>query len=212
MNRSALASSARRMPIIALLGAALTIATTQVASAQLTPPSSDPAQPILKDTLAFKSQPDECFIAVGSTGNIFPEAPPCPPGGGQPKVNTSYAWGMTQTGSNVWIGTAVSGLCLTPHRGRSPTGGYAGHGRHHHDAILCLRVQPPDGAPLPESDLYAEQPWVWRLAAAQNLPLRYQAQESHRLFIGLFGDGCRAYLRQHQFELDGGAPLGGLDL
>jgi hypothetical protein len=100
------------MPIIALIGAALTIGATQVASAQLTPPASNPAQPILTNVLAFKSQPDECFIKAGSTGNIFPKAPPCP-SGSQPKVNTSYAWGMTETGSNVWIGTAVSGLCLT---------------------------------------------------------------------------------------------------
>ena len=128
MNLSALASFTRRAPIVALLGTALTIGATQVASAQLTPPSSNPAQPILKNVLAFKSQPDECiqnpnpanppssqvspFVTVGSTGNIFPEAPPCP-SGSQPKVNTSYAWGMTQTGSHVWIGTAVSGYCLT---------------------------------------------------------------------------------------------------
>ena len=118
----------RCVPIMAFLGTALTIGATQVASAQLTPPSSNPVQPILKNVLAFKSQPDECiqnpnpanppssqvspFVTVGSTGNIFPEAPPCP-SGSQPKVNTSYAWGMTQTGSHVWIGTAVSGYCLT---------------------------------------------------------------------------------------------------
>jgi hypothetical protein len=119
------------MPIIAFLGAGLTIAATQGASAQLTPPSSNPAQPILNNVLAFKSQPDECeqnpnaaippgsqvspFVSVGSTGNTFYPGgltSPCP-SGSQPKVNTSYAWGMTQTGSHVWIGTAVSGLCLT---------------------------------------------------------------------------------------------------
>jgi hypothetical protein len=112
MNRSALPNFARRMPIIVLLGAGLTIAATQVASAQVTPPASNPAQPILTDTLAFKAPPDECFVAAKSTANVFPHAPPCP-SGSQPKVNTSYAWGMTETGSNVWFGTAVSGLCLT---------------------------------------------------------------------------------------------------
>ena len=131
MHHSTLARSAWRMPIVALLGAALTIGATHTASAQLTPPSTNPAQPILNNVLAYKSQPDECiqnfnaasppgsalspFVIVGSPSNTFYPGgltSPCP-SGSQPKVNTSYAWGMTETGSHVWIGTAVSGLCLT---------------------------------------------------------------------------------------------------
>jgi hypothetical protein len=147
MNRSAL-RFARRMPLIAFLGAGLTIAATQIASAQLTPPSTNPAQPILKNVLAFKSQPDECFIAVGSTGNIFPEAPPCP-SGSQPKVNTSYAWGMTQTGTNVWIGTAVSGLCLTA-AGLQPVGTPGTGGSITSPSYVCefnRRTAPPCPSP-----------------------------------------------------------------
>jgi hypothetical protein len=106
------ANAARRLPLIALLGVGLTISATQVASAQVTPPASLPAQPILQNTLAFKAQPDECFVAIGSTGNVFPHKPPCPKGS-TPKANQSYTWGMTETGSNLWFGTAVSGDCLT---------------------------------------------------------------------------------------------------
>jgi hypothetical protein len=102
----------RRLPLIALVGAGLTIASAEVASAQVTPPASLPAQPILQNTLAFKAQPDECFVAIGSTGDVFPHAPPCPKGSA-PKVNQAYTWGMTETGSNLWFGTAVSGDCLT---------------------------------------------------------------------------------------------------
>ncbi len=131
MQHSWLRKTCRCVPFIALLGTSLTIAATEVALAQLTPPSSNPAQPILTNVLAFKSRADECvqnpnpaippgsqvtpFVTAGSTGNTFyPGGAPSPcPTGSQPKVNDSYAWGMTETGSHVWIGTAVSGLCLT---------------------------------------------------------------------------------------------------
>jgi hypothetical protein len=115
MNYSAMA---KRWPLGMLLGAGLAIAATQVASAQPTPPASNPAQPILKNTLAFKSQPDECFYGVGDPRNSFPNAGPCP-SGSQLRVNQAYAWGLTQTGSHVWFGTAVSGSCLTQ-EGRQP--------------------------------------------------------------------------------------------
>jgi hypothetical protein len=115
MGAKMIHSSATRWPAGMLLGVGLTIATTQVALAQVeptSPPASLPAQPILKNRLAFKSLPDECFVGIGSTADVFPHAPPCPKGS-TPKVNQAYAWGMTQTGSHLWIGTAVSGDCLT---------------------------------------------------------------------------------------------------
>ena len=74
MNYFAHVNVVRRLPLIVLLGAGLTIAATQAASAQVapvSPPASLPAQPILKNRLAFKSQPDECFVAIGSTASIL---------------------------------------------------------------------------------------------------------------------------------------------
>jgi hypothetical protein len=131
---------AKRCPLGMLLGVGLAIAATQVASAQPTPPASDPnsLRPILKNvtptgskvatdplsTPMFKSTPDECFYGVGDSRNSFPDSraamvqPQCPPGS-QPRVNPAYAWGLTQTGSHVWFGTASSGSCLTQ-EGRQP--------------------------------------------------------------------------------------------
>src|SRR5215470_12606202 len=136
---------AKRWPLGMLLGTGLTIAATQVASAQfapVSPPASLPAQPILKNTLAYKAPPDECFALVspvtsyspltfqngqpyqGSTADHFYPNPPalltCPKGS-QPKVNPAYVWGLTQTGSHVWFGTTSSGDCLTRQGQQSPT-------------------------------------------------------------------------------------------
>jgi hypothetical protein len=136
MNYSALV---KHWPLGKLLGVGLTILATQVTSAQPTQPATDPASPILRNvtptgslvrtdplsTPMFKSKPDECFYGVGDSHNSFPDSraaamvrPQCPPGS-QPRVNMAYAWGLTQTGSHVWFGTATSGSCLTQ-EGRQP--------------------------------------------------------------------------------------------
>ena len=65
--------------------------------------------PEMKTTLLSKAQPDECFAGIGEP------YPPLNPDGtcssGIPKRNQSYVWGLTQSGRNLWFGTAPNVLC-----------------------------------------------------------------------------------------------------
>ena len=162
-----------------LLGVGLTIAATQVASAQPTPPASDgvTTPPFLKNvtptgshvatdplsTPMFKSKPDECFYGVGDPRNSFPNAGPCP-AGSQLRVNPAYAWGLTQTGSHVWFGTASSGSCLTQ-EGRAPVNHQrmpaltpVASIRSSSNCEYGARVAPPCDSITPASPACATQP------------------------------------------------------
>lgn len=93
------ANATWRLSLAALFGAGLAFAMPQAASAQSV---------LHNNQLAAKAQPDECFVAIGSLQN----GPlPCT-SGGQPKVNQAYVWGLTESGSNLWFGTAANVQCL----------------------------------------------------------------------------------------------------
>jgi hypothetical protein len=63
--------------------------------------------PSLIWTLLSKAQPDECFDGMG---NPYPAGPPCTQG--QPKVNESYVFGLTKSGTKLWFGTSANMLCM----------------------------------------------------------------------------------------------------
>lgn len=55
-----------------------------------------------------KAQPDECYDGIGQP---YPPGPPCD-GGGVPKVNQAYVWGLAKAGHTLWFGTAPNVHCL----------------------------------------------------------------------------------------------------
>ena len=79
--------------------------------------------------LLAKAQPDECFYGIGASGNLpsfytnylgYPIYPKdlspaqitaCNNGGGHPKVNQAYVWGLAKWGDNLWFGTVANLLC-----------------------------------------------------------------------------------------------------
>ena len=63
----------------------------------------------LQVSVLNKAPDDECFVAIGSTSNVYPATPPCVKG--VPKVNGGYIWGMTIEGPNLWYGTVANTLC-----------------------------------------------------------------------------------------------------
>jgi hypothetical protein len=102
---SVLTSTARRAPLVALLGAGLAFTATQVAS----------AQPILQNQLLSKAPPDECFDFIGATDNFWNFGNPVSSsicGSRTLKVNQAYVWGLTKSGSTLYFGTAANVQCL----------------------------------------------------------------------------------------------------
>ncbi|GAB4040074.1 MAG: hypothetical protein Fur0014_10270 [Rubrivivax sp.] len=101
---------------------ALALSAATAASAQLTLADIFTFRPLAeqpsygRQTLA-KARPDECFAGIGV------DYPPLNPDGscsaGQPKVNQSYVWGLTQAGlgearfagDEIWFGTIANPLC-----------------------------------------------------------------------------------------------------
>jgi hypothetical protein len=74
--------------------------------------SETSAASILTPELLFKIQPDECFFGIGNPANEWPYDPnkeEC--SGGTEKSNQQYVWGLTQSGPNVWFGTAANVGC-----------------------------------------------------------------------------------------------------
>ena len=65
--------------------------------------------------LLAKAEPDECFNGIGVV--VTDTLPDCD--NGQPKVNESYIWGMTDYAETIWFGTASNVHCLV-------IGGYLG--------------------------------------------------------------------------------------
>ena len=68
------------------------------------PPDTVPADKLSYRLLA-KAEPDECFDAVGQPST-------CSEGEVPNKVNQAYVWGLTQSGDNLWFGTAANVVCL----------------------------------------------------------------------------------------------------
>ncbi|NOY58070.1 MAG: T9SS type A sorting domain-containing protein [Calditrichaeota bacterium] len=73
----------------------------------------DPS-PTLGNWLLAKAAPDECFFGIGNPSNNYnPQLNNLPidcSGGGKPKVNQAYIWGLTSAGDSLWFGTWANGL------------------------------------------------------------------------------------------------------
>ena len=73
----------------------------------------DPS-PTLNKWLLAKAAPDECYFGPGDPANNYnPQYGNLPidcSGGGDPKVNQAYVWGLTSSGDNLWFGTWANGL------------------------------------------------------------------------------------------------------
>jgi hypothetical protein len=67
---------------------------------------------ILENQLLEKAQPDECFVAIGSSDNQFPATLPCSDPAATPKVNQAYVWGLAESNSQLWFGTVANTQCL----------------------------------------------------------------------------------------------------
>ena len=93
-----------------------------------------------------KAQPDECYGGVGSP---YPPGPPCD-GGGVPKVNQAYVWGLAKAGRTLWFGTAPNVHCMV--RGALMTSLVGAPLPHQTDAWTCefgtAAYPSPLGAPL----------------------------------------------------------------
>jgi hypothetical protein len=102
------ASRRRRLSAVAVV-ALTTVGLTTLVSAPSA--AADSPQYIPGGEYAYKllakAQPDECFNGIGQP---YPAGPPCEVG--QPKVDQSYVWGLTQVGSKVWFGTGANVQCF----------------------------------------------------------------------------------------------------
>src|ERR1035441_3607487 len=76
--------------------------------------------PIFTDQLLAQAAPDECFAGIGQPYPPMTSPGVCP-SGSIPKTNQAYVWGLTQSGTKLWFGTAANVLCLTPGAQQNPT-------------------------------------------------------------------------------------------
>jgi hypothetical protein len=67
--------------------------------------------PILSDQLLAQASPDECFAGIGQLYPPLQAGGTCP-SGSIPKRNQAYVWGLAQSGTKAWFGTAANVLCL----------------------------------------------------------------------------------------------------
>ncbi|HVV81554.1 MAG TPA: hypothetical protein VHE35_00700 [Kofleriaceae bacterium] len=65
--------------------------------------------PVLDKLRLAKAPVDECFNGIGQPVTYPDEHGVCATG--VPKVNESYVWGLTKSGSSLWFGTASNVLC-----------------------------------------------------------------------------------------------------
>lgn len=90
------------------------------------------AQGTYQWSMMAQAAPDECFQGNANDGltpdqvtannlsfnSHYPaglspaDVATCTAGGGLPKVNQAYVWGLTKNGSNLWFGTVANTLCL----------------------------------------------------------------------------------------------------
>jgi hypothetical protein len=95
--------------IAAMLSLSVGIAAADSAGRPGVPPAGTKPTSTLHATLLDQGQPDECFVDIGSTQNLFPATMPCE--SGVPKVNQAYVWGMTKAAGKLWYGTSTNQLC-----------------------------------------------------------------------------------------------------
>jgi hypothetical protein len=76
--------------------------------------------PILTRQLLAQAAPDECFAGIGQPYPAMLSPGVCP-SGSVPKTNQAYVWGLTESGTKLWFGTAANVLCLTPGSEQNPT-------------------------------------------------------------------------------------------
>jgi hypothetical protein len=69
--------------------------------------------PKMSARVLAKAQPDECFVGLGSTNNVYdPSGAIIPCTNGVPKVNEAYVWGLTKADGKLWFGTAPNVHCF----------------------------------------------------------------------------------------------------
>jgi len=106
---------------------------------QITFPTGDnadlPYSPNLDPDLLAKAEPDECFNGIGQpysgTVSLGCSDSPIFNSNTQPKVNQAYVWGLTQSGDDLWFGTAPNTHCMV-------MGGFLGFsGSIQTDSFVC---------------------------------------------------------------------------
>jgi len=95
-------AAARYVTIAAVL--ALCFASAGIAQIQ---PS-----PILTRQLLAQAPADVCFAGIGQPNPAMLSPGVCP-SGSVPKRDQAYVWGLTQSGTKLWFGTAANVLCLS---------------------------------------------------------------------------------------------------
>lgn len=94
----------------------------------------------LERTLLAKAAPDECYYGIGDPRNAF-GAQTCTDG--KWKVNQAYVWGLTESRSTLWFGTAPNVHCLV-------VGGFIGATLPHEtDSWVCEFGESAYSPPLP---------------------------------------------------------------
>ncbi|MGO9611828.1 MAG: IPT/TIG domain-containing protein [Dissulfurispiraceae bacterium] len=100
--------------IVAFMTGCLLLLSTLPATASVTLVDENFA--VYNRTLVRGALPDECYYGLGSSYNVPTSALYLPLCGnqpsGQPKVNASYVWGLTQSGNYIWWGTMANTQCL----------------------------------------------------------------------------------------------------
>jgi len=97
-----------------IIAAMLALCFASAGAAQIQP------SPILTDQLLAQAAPDECFAGIGQPYPAMLSPGVCP-SGSVPKTNQAYVWGLTQSGTKLWFGTAANVLCITPGAEQNPT-------------------------------------------------------------------------------------------
>ena len=176
--------------IVAFLTGCLLLLSTLHATAGVTLVDENFA--VYQRTLVRGALPDECYYGLGSSYNLPTSALYLPLCGnhpsGQPKVNASYVWGLTQSGKYLWWGTMANTQCLVEGAYLGWTAGSAT------DAYVCELGNGAWGAsllptPLPPGERDWRPPQIWLYDTTQSVsvtnPLNVTKSQGLTSFMNL---------------------------